>query len=118
MGTLNQKRSFRVRFPCSKKLLSKFQTIVKTRKISSNDLLFNLIKKVRRPTEFQTNYQEQYKNKIKKKFAVRVTNQTYTDFGMFAVFFKTKSVALDYLISNEVDSGMDLTYSDSDSVSF
>ena len=89
MGTLNQKRSFRVRFPCSKKLLN----------------------------EFQTNYQENYKNKIKRKFAVRTTEQTYTEFAMYAAFFKTKSVALDYLISNEVDPGMDLTYSDNASSS-
>ena len=117
MGTLNQKRSFRVRFPCSKKLLNEFQTIVKTREINSNDLLFTLIKKVRRPTEFQKNYQEKYKNKIKRKFAVRATEQTYTEFAMYAAFFKTKSVALDYLISNEVDPGMDLTYSDNASSS-
>lgn len=84
--------------------------MTKKRKINPNDLLFTLIKKVRRPTEIQLKYKEQFKNKIGKRFEVRVTEQTYIDFGKFAVFFKTKNIALDYLISNEIDPVMDLTF--------
>jgi len=112
MGTVDQKKSYRIRFPCSKKLLNKFYELVRTRKIKPNDLIFTLMKKVHRPTEFQKDYEEKYKNKIKKKFGARTTEQTYLDFGMYSAFFRNKSQVLDYLISNEMDSGSDLTYSD------
>lgn len=117
MGTLSQRKNFKIRFPCSKKLLTKFQDMIKKRKINPNDLLLTLIKKVRRPTEIQNHYQQQFKNKTKKRFDARVTEQTYIDFEMFAIFFKTKSLALDYLISNEIDPVMDLTYSDNEAMS-